>query len=228
MLHVHHRVLPSRTLAWFCLGIGLFLIAIFSLSIPEYRRDGVIVGFCALSGLFLLLWKGKDFVLYLLTPRQLILDAAGLSLGSRSFRFDEIASLQLDHDSGKLVIRFKHSGKFVLRLSFWTDADDIYDTLATELTARLGPSIASRIKMEGSMAFGSVVVSTSDLKHKGWTLPYVDIGSIRMQHEGSNTGSMDYLVFRTHTGRSCKIDRSSIVNEALLLDFLSQRLPTGN
>ncbi len=227
-MHIHNRVVPSRTLLWFGLGVSLFLISIIAFNIPEFRRDGAIVGFCALSGLFLLIWKGKEVIVFLLTPRQLAMDASGLAIGNRTLQYGDIVSLQLDHDSDKLTIRCERSPKLVLRLDFWSDSDAIYDELANRLTARLGSSIERRIRSEGSVEFGKVVATSSDLKYKSWVVPYADIGSIRMQHEGSNTGSMDYLVIRVHAGWSCKIDRSSIVNEAVLLDFLSRRLSEQN
>ncbi|SUH35369.1 membrane protein [Salmonella enterica subsp. enterica] len=63
------------------------------------------------------------------------------------------------------------------------------------------------------------------LEHKNRAVPYAQIASIRTQREEGAGSSMSYLMISTATGRICKIDRSTIVNEPLLLNFLSQRLP---
>lgn len=62
------------------------------------------------------------------------------------------------------------------------------------------------------------------LEHKNRAL-HAQIASIRTQREEGAGSSMSYLMISTATGRICKIDRSTIVNEPLLLNFLSQRLP---
>lgn len=133
--------------------------------------------------------------------------------------------MRLLHQSDKLILRHSGGKKYVIYLDFWNDGNGIYDRLAAELVRRHGSALGARLAADGRLKFGKVTALADRLEHKNRAVPYAQIASIRTQREEGAGSSMSYLMISTATGRICKIDRSTIVNEPLLLNFLSQRLP---
>lgn len=143
----------------------------------------------------------------------------------RVIHYDALESMRLLHQSDKLILRHSGGKKYVIYLDFWNDGNGIYDRLAAELVRRHGSALGARLAADGRLKFGKVTALADRLEHKNRAVPYAQIASIRTQREEGAGSSMSYLMISTATGRICKIDRSTIVNEPLLLNFLSQRLP---
>ncbi|MBJ3499694.1 hypothetical protein JGC20_25770, partial [Salmonella enterica subsp. enterica serovar Typhimurium] len=177
-------------------AIGIgFFILSIATATVNYRLSGISL----LVGLLFIIWKFSVTVLFLFTPRRMTLTETALQAGHRVIHYDALESMRLLHQSDKLILRHSGGKKYVIYLDFWNDGNGIYDRLAAELVRRHGSALGA--------------------------LPYAQIASIRTQREEGAGSSMSYLMISTATGRICKIDRSTIVNEPLLLNFLSQRLP---
>ncbi|PEH22931.1 hypothetical protein CBI74_00940 [Salmonella enterica] len=214
------RHLSLSELKWFAIGIGFFILSIATATV-NYRLSGISL----LVGLLFIIWKFSVTVLFLFTPRRMTLTETALQAGHRVIHYDALESMRLLHQSDKLILRHRGGKKYVIYLDFWNDGNGIYDRLAAELVRRHGSALGARLAADGRLKFGKVTALADRLEHKNRAVPYAQIASIRTQREEGAGSSMSYLMISTATGRICKIDRSTIVNEPLLLNFLSQRLP---
>lgn len=203
------RHLSLSELKWFAIGIGFFILSIATATV-NYRLSGISL----LVGLLFIIWKFSVTVLFLFTPRRMTLTETALQAGHRVIHYDALESMRLLHQSDKLILRHSGGKKYVIYLDFWNDGNGIYDRLAAELVRRHGSALGARLAADGRLKFGKVTALADRLEHKNRAVPYAQIASIRTQREEGAGSSMSYLMISTATGRICKIDRSTIVNEA--------------
>lgn len=232
MESIHKPVFPWRSALWAIAGLllaalcGLWLFIL--LTQPPKPQNaagewGVTLGAGAAS-LFLLFRMGRAALVWLGMPRQLRLDAQGMTLGNGAvLPYGDMASLQHDHDRDVLTIGHARGGRTRLWLELWTDAGTIIDTLSQALTVRLLPDVERRVEAGETVPFGLLAVSRDGLVRGGKTIPWGDIQNIRTQTEDLPGERQAHLSFKTRA-TSFTVDRSKIVNEPVLIGYFGKRL----
>jgi len=237
----HARVFPRY--AFYCVLGGLAAIYVFCamMLVPakiyilpylvtadfvRYKSAFFVLVLAIPAAIYLIFWKGSDFLAWWRTPKVMTVGAHGLQVGGTIVAFKDVTRLRQRHNRNHLLLTTRNGKTLRLRLDLWDDAPALLAEIEEAVGEVLRHDVERRLHAGDTVPFGALGLNAEGLVHKGQLIAWSSIDTIRTQSDEEGMDVDEQLVIVAN-GKARKIDRSKIDNEPVLMACLMQRLPAA-